>query len=118
MTAGGASFVFFRFNVISSFRDNDFSIYRYFGRTSFREKEFLLLSGHLAVHGIDAEVLAASFKNSMQVLELCRYGVGAVTLMPDVFEGLTHNVAIDAAIDDFVTAFEGVTFPGATMEKL
>ena len=69
-------------------------------------------------NNMKTQVLAASFKNSMQVLELCRYGVGAVTLMPDVFEGLTHNVAIDAAIDDFVTAFEGVTFPGATMEKL
>ena len=69
-------------------------------------------------NGMHTQVLAASFKNSQQVLELCRYGVGAVTLMPDVFVGLTQNVAIDAAIDAFVKDFEGVTFPGATMETL
>jgi len=69
-------------------------------------------------NGMHTQVLAASFKNSQQVLELCRYGVGAVTLMPDVFVGLTQNVAIDAAIDAFVKDFEGVTFPGATMSQL
>lgn len=69
-------------------------------------------------NGIPTQVLAASFKNSQQVLELCRYGVGAVTLMPDIMEGLTRNVAIDAAIAAFTKDFEGVTFPGATMSQL
>jgi len=69
-------------------------------------------------NGMPTQVLAASFKNSQQVLELCRYGVGAVTLMPDIMEGLTRNVAIDAAIAAFTKDFEGVTFPGATMSQL
>ena len=69
-------------------------------------------------NGMQTQVLAASFKNSQQVLELCRYGVGAVTLMPDIMEGLTKNVAIDAAIAAFTKDFEGVTFPGATMSTL
>ena len=69
-------------------------------------------------NGMQTQVLAASFKNSQQVLELCRYGVGAVTLMPDIMEGLTKNVAIDAAVAAFTKDFEGITFPGATMSTL
>lgn len=69
-------------------------------------------------NNMETQVLAASFKNSQQVLELCRYGVGAVTLMPDLFPQLTRNAAIDAAIDVFNQEFEGVTFPGATMSTL
>lgn len=45
------------------------------------------------------EVLAASFKNSQQVLELTKYGIGASTVATDVIEGLIKNAAIDAAID-------------------
>ena len=39
-------------------------------------------------NGLACEVLAASFKNSQQVLELCKYGIGASTVAPDVIEGL------------------------------
>ena len=69
-------------------------------------------------NGMRTQVLGASFKNSQQVLELCRYGVGAVTLMPDIMKGLTQNAAIDAAVAAFTKDFETLTFPGATMEKL
>ena len=69
-------------------------------------------------NGMQTQVLAASFKNSQQVLELCRYGVGAVTVAPDIMEGLTKNMAIDAAVAAFTADFERVTFPGATMSKL
>ena len=69
-------------------------------------------------NGMATQVLGASFKNSQQVLELCRYGVGAVTLMPDIMKGLTQNPAIDAAVQAFVRDFEGLTFPGATMDTL
>ena len=69
-------------------------------------------------NNMETQVLAASFKNSQQVLELCRYGVGAVTMMPDMFPLLTRNAAIDAAIEAFNQEFEGVTFPGATMSTL
>ncbi len=33
---------------------------------------------------METEVVAASFKNTQQVLELCAYGVGAVTVASDV----------------------------------
>lgn len=70
------------------------------------------------VNGFATDVLAASFKNSQQVLELCKYGIGASTVAPDVIEGLVKNQAITAAIDDFVKDFEGLTGEGKTMSNL
>ncbi len=64
---------------------------------------------------LKTEVLAASFKNSQQVLELCEYGIGASTISPDVIEGLVKNQAITSAIDVFVADFEGLTGEGKTM---
>lgn len=64
---------------------------------------------------LPCEVLAASFKNSQQVLELTRYGVGACTIASDVIRGLVKNAAIDSAIAAFVSDFEGLTAPGTTM---
>lgn len=63
------------------------------------------------------QVLAASFKNSQQVLELCRYGVGAATVSPDVIRGFAQNPAIDAAVAAFAADFETLTAPGATMAQ-
>ena len=52
----------------------------------------------ITANGLDhSGLLAASFKNSQQVLDLVRYGVKAVTVAPDVIEGLVKNAAIDAA---------------------
>lgn len=64
---------------------------------------------------LDCEVLAASFKNSQQVLDLARYGVGAATVAPAVIEGFVKNAAIDAAIDAFTADFEGLVGTGKTM---
>ncbi|MDD7113297.1 MAG: fructose-6-phosphate aldolase [Lachnospiraceae bacterium] len=64
---------------------------------------------------LKTEVLAASFKNSQQVLELCEYGIGASTAAPDIIEGLVKNQAVTAAIDDFVNDFENLTGSGKTM---
>ncbi len=61
------------------------------------------------------EILAASFKNSNQVQELCAYGVGASTVAPDVIEGLVKNACVDAAVNDFVKDFEGLCGKGKTM---
>jgi len=65
----------------------------------------------------DCQVLAASFKNSQQVLELAKYGIGALTIAPRVIEGFVKNAAIDSAIDAFVSDFEGLTGVGTTMEN-
>lgn len=66
-------------------------------------------------NGLDTEVLAASFKNSQQLLELCEYGIGASTVSPDVIDVLVKNQAIDSAIDAFVADFETLTGVGKTM---
>lgn len=66
-------------------------------------------------NGLKTEVLAASFKNSQQLLELCEYGIGAATVAPEVIEGLVKNQAITAAVDDFIQDFEGLTGEGKDM---
>lgn len=65
---------------------------------------------------LPTKILAASFKNSEQLLRLCRRGVGAATAAPDVIEGLVKNVAIDAAIDVFVNDFAKLTGKTAMSE--
>ena len=66
-------------------------------------------------NGLDSGLLAASFKNSQQVLELVKYGVKAVTAAPEVIEALVKNAAIDAAVDQFTKDFEGLVGEGRTM---
>jgi len=68
-------------------------------------------------NNLPTQVLAASFKNSQQVLELCAYGIGAATIAPDVLEGLVKNPAITAAVADFTRDFEGLVGIGKTMSN-
>ncbi|WP_343210610.1 transaldolase family protein [Anaerolentibacter hominis] len=56
-------------------------------------------------NNLNTQVLAASFKNSYQVLELCRHGIGAATLAPDIIEGLVKNENVAAAVDAFEADF-------------
>lgn len=66
-------------------------------------------------NGLSTQVLAASFKNTQQVLELAKYGVGAATVGTAVMEGLIKNACVDAAVDAFVADFQGLCGPGKTM---
>lgn len=68
-------------------------------------------------NNMKTEVLAASFKNSQQVLEVCKYGIGASTASPDVIDDFVKNQAIDAAIDNFIEDFEKITQKGSTMSN-
>jgi len=65
---------------------------------------------------LPTKILAASFKNSEQLLRLCRRGVGAATAAPAVIEGLVKNASIDAAIDVFVDDFAKLTGKKAMSE--
>lgn len=67
-------------------------------------------------NGLDCQVLAASFKNSQQVQELCEYGIGAATISPDVIEALIKNDSVTMAVEAFVKDFEGLCGKGVTME--
>ena len=66
-------------------------------------------------NGLKTQILAASFKNSLQVQELCEYGVGACTVAPNVIEGLIRNAGVSSAIDVFVKDFESLCGKKKTM---
>ena len=64
---------------------------------------------------METEILAASFKNSQQVLELCEYGISAVTVTPDLLMNLTKNPEINSAVENFISDFESFAGRGKTM---
>ncbi len=68
-------------------------------------------------NGYQTKVLAASFKNTQQVLELAKYGVGAATVAPDVIRNFVNNVAVDSAVAAFVKDFNATYGDGKTMLK-
>ena len=68
-------------------------------------------------NGYQTKVLAASFKNTQQVLELAKYGVSAATVAPDVIRNFVNNVAVDSAVDAFVKDFNATYGDGKTMLK-
>ena len=67
-------------------------------------------------NNLNASVLAASFKNSQQLLELAEYGIGAATASPDVILSLVKNDAITSAINVFINDFEKLAGAGKTMK--
>ena len=72
----------------------------------------------LTVHKLPCRILAASFKNSQQVLALCAYGIAASTCAPAVIDALVKNLAIDGAVDGFLRDFAAVAGEGRTMADL
>lgn len=65
---------------------------------------------------MDCMVLAASFKNSQQVKELCMCGVGSATAAPAVIDGFVKNAAIDQAVTDFCNDFAKIGDADKTMK--
>ena len=66
-------------------------------------------------NGLDSGLLAASFRNTQQVLELIKYGVKAVTVSPDVIDSFVRNAEVDNAVMRFTWDFEGLCGEGKTM---
>ena len=66
-------------------------------------------------NGLDSGLLAASFRNTQQVLELIKYGVKAVTVSPDVIDSFVRNAEVDNAVLRFTRDFEGLCGEGKTM---
>lgn len=58
------------------------------------------------LNNIDCKVIAASFKNLMQVKELLINGIDAVTISADLMEKLIYNKNTAYAVKDFVTAWK------------
>lgn len=55
------------------------------------------------------KLLAASFKNSNQVLRLCEYGIDTLTIAPNIIDNLVNNQEIQKAIDAFTNDFYKIT---------
>lgn len=66
-------------------------------------------------NGFNTKIVAASFKNSFQVIELVTYGVGAVTLSPLVFDSLLKDNNVLSAVNSFQKDFEDLVGEGKTM---
>lgn len=60
----------------------------------------------LDVHRLSAKICAASFKNTLQVHELIRMGVGSVTIPPDVAWSMVNHPSTQLAVDEFTEAWE------------
>lgn len=65
--------------------------------------------------GYEAEILGASFKNSQQILEMGKFGIGSVTVNSDTLKTLTFNQVAENAVQDFIHDFEGCCGAGKTM---
>lgn len=63
----------------------------------------------------ETKILAAGFKNSQQVQELCEYGIDCLTIASDVIENLIKNANVTTAVNDFVADFETLCGKGKTM---
>lgn len=66
-------------------------------------------------NNLPTRILAAGFKNSQQVQELCEYGIGCLTIASDVIENLIKNANVTTAVNDFVADFESLCGKGKTM---
>lgn len=72
----------------------------------------------LEANNFEAEILAASFKNSNQVLELVERGVGALTLGSAVFDGLVNDRNVDFAIKTFEDDFANILEEGQSFSDI
>lgn len=80
------------------------------GVTSTKRMHDIYVHNHLST-----KILAAGFKNSQQVQELCEYGVSCLTIASDVIENLIKNANVTTAVNDFVADFETLCGKGKTM---
>lgn len=70
------------------------------------------------VHNMNCKVLAASFKNTMQIQELCAYGIGSVTAAPELIEQMLRHPAVGPAVDAFNGDFHVLCGQGRTMQTV
>ncbi len=59
-------------------------------------------------HRLDCTILPASFKNTQQVMNVLKLGVGAITLPVDVAAQLFAHPAVQPAVEQFTQDWQGV----------
>jgi len=62
----------------------------------------------LGQHRLDSKILPASFKNTQQVMDVLKLGVGAITLPVDVAAQMFAHPAVQPAVDHFIHDWQGV----------
>lgn len=67
---------------------------------------------------LDTKVLAASFKNPQQVIELMKGGVHSVTVPPDIAKAMMNHPLTDWSVDQFIKDWEGVFGKGVKTNNL
>lgn len=82
----------------------------YDGIETVKEIQDMLVNNHF-----ETGILAASFKNTRQVMSLVTYGIAAATLSPDLFHGMDNNKTVESAVDVFISDFESRRGTGKTM---
>lgn len=60
------------------------------------------------INKLDSKVLAASFKNAQQVLELMKVGVHSVTIPTDIAKAMMSHPLTDWSVDKFIEDWENV----------
>ena len=75
------------------------------------------IADNFAVHDIETEVLAASFKSPEQVIRVALAGGHTATLPPDVLKGLLSHPLTGAAIDSFAGDWNR-TYSRATLREM
>lgn len=84
----------------------------YDGLGTVRDIQDVLKNNHF-----HTQILAASFKNTQQVLGLVKCGVDAITAAPDVINSLLENAAVENAADTFRRDFYALCGERKTMRN-
>ncbi len=62
----------------------------------------------MTLHGLNCKILPASFKNTLQVMDVMKLGVEAITLPVDVAAQLLSHPAVEAAVEQFSLDWQAV----------
>lgn len=66
------------------------------------------MSELFAIHNKNTKILAASFKNTNQIINALQSGAEAVTASPELYTQMLTNPAVDSAIDTFSKDWEKI----------
>lgn len=65
------------------------------------------LQALLNTHGLNSKILAASFKNTQQAMDVMKLGIGAITLPVDVAAQMFAHPAVQPAVEQFSKDWNG-----------
>lgn len=69
-------------------------------------------------NGFSTQILAASFKNIRQVLDMARLGIASMTIPSELFDKFLTESVVTEAVDAFTRVFEEKCGPGSNMASI